>query len=202
MSGNKTGLIVGIAGGVVVLLLVAAVLFANEEVGAEYGTPVIEGQGLPLMPPQSPVDETANGFIAPTVIGQDFDNNTVEIDNTDGKAKGIVFLAHWCGHCQAEVPRVQAWLDATGGVPGVNLYSVATAMNSGQGNFPPSDWLARENWSLPVIRDDQDNSVLAAYGSGGFPYWVFTNADGTVALRTAGELTIVQLEEILASLEQ
>lgn len=202
MSGNKTGLIVGIAGGVVVLLLIAAVLFANEEVGAEYGTPVIEGQGLPLMPPQSPVDETANGFIAPTVIGQDFDNNTVEIDNTDGKAKGIVFLAHWCGHCQAEVPRVQAWLDATGGVPGVNLYSVATAMNSGQGNFPPSDWLARENWSLPVIRDDQDNSVLAAYGSGGFPYWVFTNADGTVALRTAGELTIVQLEEILASLEQ
>ena len=202
MSGNKTGLIVGIAGGVVVLLLIAAVLFANEEVGAEYGTPVIEGQGLPLMPPQSPVDETANGFIAPTVIGQDFDSNTVEIDNTDGKAKGIVFLAHWCGHCQAEVPRVQAWLDATGGVPGVDLYSVATAMNSGQGNFPPSDWLARENWSLPVIRDDQDNSVLAAYGSGGFPYWVFTNADGTVALRTAGELTIVQLEEILASLEQ
>ena len=87
MSGNKTGLIVGIAGGVVVLLLIAAVLFANEEVGAEYGTPVIEGQGLPLMPPQSPVDETANGFIAPTVIGQDFDSNTVEIDNTDGKAK-------------------------------------------------------------------------------------------------------------------
>ena len=94
-----------------------------------------------------------------------------------------MFIAHWCGHCQAEVPRVQAWLDATGGVPGVDLYSVATAMNSGQGNFPPSDWLARENWSLPVIRDDQDNSVLAAYGSGGFPYWVFTNADGTVALR-------------------
>lgn len=202
MSGNKTGLIVGIAGGVVVLLLIAAVLFANEEVGAEYGTPVIEGQGLPLMPPQSPVDETANGFIAPSVIGEDFDNNTVEIDNADGKAKGIVFLAHWCGHCQAEVPRVQDWLDATGGVPGVDLYSVATAMNSGQGNFPPSDWLERENWSVPVIRDDQDNSVLAAYGSGGFPYWVFTNADGTVALRTAGELTIVQLEEILASLEQ
>jgi cytochrome c biogenesis protein CcmG/thiol:disulfide interchange protein DsbE len=202
MSGNKTGLIVGIAGGVVVLLLIAAVLFANEEVGAEYGTPVIQGQGLPLMPPQSPVDETANGSLAPTVIGQDFDNNTVKIDNADGKAKGIVFLAHWCPHCQAEVPRVQAWLDATGGVPGVELYSVATAMNSGQPNFPSSDWLAGENWSVPVIRDDQQDSVLAAYGSGGFPYWVFTNADGTVALRTAGELTIVQLEEVLASLEQ
>lgn len=202
MSGNKTGLIVGIAGAVVVLLLVAAVVFANEEVGAEYGTPVIEGQGLPLMPQQSPVDETADGFLAPTVIGKNFDNNTVEINNADGKAKGIVFLAHWCGHCQAEVPRVQAWLDAGGGVPGVELYSVATAMNSGQPNYPPSDWLDRENWSLPVIRDDKEDSVLTAYGSGGFPYWVFTNADGTVALRTAGELTIVQLEGILSDLEQ
>ena len=53
-----------------------------------------------------------------------------------------------------------------------------------------------------MIRDDQQNSTLNAYGSGGFPYWVFTNADGTVALRTAGQLTIVQLEEILAGLEQ
>jgi len=201
MSGNKTGLIVGIAGGIVVLLLIAAVALGNQEVGAEYGDPVIEGQGLPLMPSQSSVDETANGLLAPTVTGQNFSNDTVEIDSADGVAKGIVFLAHWCPHCQQEVPRVQAWLDATGGVPGTELYSVATSMNSGQSNFPPSDWLEAENWTVPVIRDDQQNSILSAYGSGVFPYWVFTNADGTVALRTAGELTILQLEEILAGLE-
>ncbi|MGI9584633.1 MAG: TlpA family protein disulfide reductase [Acidimicrobiia bacterium] len=202
MSGNKTGLIVGIAGGIVVLLLVVAVALGNQEVGAEYGDPVIEGQGLPLMPSQTSVDNSANGFLAPSVIGQDFNDDTVEMRNDDGVAKGIVFLAHWCPHCQAEVPRVQAWLDATGGVQGTQLYSVATSMNSGRSNYPPSEWLEGEGWTVPVIRDDKENSVLTAYGSGGFPFWVFTNADGTVALRTSGELTTAQLEEILSTLEQ
>jgi hypothetical protein len=96
---------------------------------------------------------------------------------------------------------VQAWLDATGGDPDVDLYSVATSMNSGQPNYPPSSWLEGEDWSVPVIRDDQDNSALIAYGAGGFPYWVFTNADGTVAIRTSGELSTEQLETILSTLQ-
>ncbi len=75
-------------------------------------------------------------------------------------------------------------------------------MNSAQGNYPPSAWLKREGWTAPVIRDDKDSSVLRAYGSGGFPYWVFVNADGSVALRTSGELQIAQLETILNGLEQ
>ena len=120
----------------------------------------------------------------------------------DGTAKGIVFLAHWCPHCQEEVPRVQEWLDNGGGVDGVDLYSVSTAANSGRTNHPASDWLVREGWTTPLIVDDQSSSVLSAYGRGGFPYWVFLNADGTVALRTAGQLTIEQLEGFLNSLEK
>jgi thiol-disulfide isomerase/thioredoxin len=199
---NKTGLIIGLAGALVVVLLIVAVVFGNSEVGAEYGTPTIEGQNLPLMPPNQTIDTSANGSAYPDVTGQDFDGSTVEIRNDDGRAKGIVFLAHWCPHCQAEVPRVVDWLAQTGGVEGVDLYSVATSMNSAQDNYPPSDWLDRENWDLPVIRDDEENSVLIAYGAGGFPYWVFTNADGTVALRTSGELDSAQLENILNSLQQ
>jgi thiol-disulfide isomerase/thioredoxin len=199
---NKTGLIIGVAGGLVVVLLIVAVAFGNSQVGSEYGSPTIEGQNLPLMPPNAPIDSSATGSVYPNVKGQDFSGDTVEIRNDDGRAKGIVFIAHWCPHCQAEVPRVQAWLDQTGGVDGVDLYSVTTSMNSAQANFPPSDWLDRENWSLPVIRDDQENSVLIAYGAGGFPYWVFTNADGTVALRTSGELESAQLEQYLRSLQQ
>jgi len=199
---SKTGIIIGIAGGLVVLLLIAAVMFGNSEVGSEYGTPVIEGQGLTLMPPNQTVDTTANGLLIPDVTGQNFSGDTVEIKNDDGRAKGILFLAHWCSHCQAEVPRVVSWLDETGGVEGVDLYAVATSMNSAQANYPPSDWLERENLDLPVIRDDKENSVLIAYGAGGFPYWVFTNADGTVALRTSGETSVDQIETILNSLQQ
>lgn len=198
---NRTGIILGAVGAAVVLLLIAAVVFGNQEVGSEYGDPEVQGEALPPMPPQSPIDDTATGFEYPDVQGQDFDGSTVTIDGADGRAKGIVFLAHWCNHCQEEVPRVQAWLNETGGDPDIDLYSVATSMNSGQPNFPPSDWLDREGWTIPTIRDDQQNSVLRAYGAGGFPYWVFTNADGTVALRTAGQLTTDQLTTILATLE-
>jgi hypothetical protein len=151
------------------------------------------------MPPDAVVDDTATGETAPTVIGQDFEGNEVRIEN-DGRAKAIALLAHWCSHCQAEVPRVQAWLDAGGGVDGVDLYSVATAMNSTQGNYPPSEWFEREGWTVPVVRDDQDGNVHAAFGSGGFPFWVFVNSDGTVALRASGQTTIDQLEAWMSSL--
>jgi len=199
-SSNRTGIIIGAIGGAVVLLLIAAVVFGNEEVGTEYGEVEVQGEALPLMPQSAPIDESATGLAYPDVKGEDFDGDTVTIDHTDGRAKGIVFLAHWCSHCQAEVPRVQAWLDSTGGDSDVDLYSVATSMNSGQPNYPPSEWLEGENWTIPVIRDDQDNTVLINYGAGGFPYWVFTNSDGTVAIRTSGQLSTEQLETILATL--
>lgn len=200
-SGSKTGIIIGAVGGLVVLLLIAAVMFGNEEIGAEYGTPELSGTSLPPMPSQVSVDTSATGLVAPEVFGQDYTGNDVSI-TSDGTAKGIVFLAHWCPHCQEEVPRVQEWLDNGGGVEGVDLYSVSTRINSGQPNHPPSEWLEREGWTLPIIVDDQSSSIWSAYGSGGFPYWVFFNADGTVAFRTAGELTIPQLEEFLNSLEK
>ena len=197
-SGSRTGLIIGIVGGVFVLLLVGVVVFADSEVGAEFGEPVIEGNALPRMP-NEPQDLTATGIAYPKVTGEDFEGDTVVIEN-DGRAKAIVFLAHWCPHCQAEVPRVDDWLDAGGGNENVDFYSVSTSMNSTRPNYPPSEWLAPENWQIPIIRDDQSGSVWSTYGAGGFPFWVFTNSDGTVALRTSGELQIAQLEQIIDAL--
>jgi thiol-disulfide isomerase/thioredoxin len=201
-SGSKTGLIVGIIGGGVVLLLVLAVVMGTTVVGSEFGEPTIEGTGLPPMPPNNPVDVSATGLVAPKVTGANFAGDEVMIDPADGTAKAIVFLAHWCQFCQAEVPTVQNWIDGGGGVEGVDIYTVATAMNSTRGNFPPSAWLDTEGWTAPVIRDDADDSVLRAYGSGGFPFWTFVNADGTVALRTAGRMPIEQLESIMQGLSQ
>lgn len=200
-SASRTGIIIGAVGALVVVLLVVAVVFGDEEAGAEYGEPVIEGTALTLYPSTQSVDFSAAGQIAPDVFGQDYAGNDVAITN-DGTAKAIAFIAHWCSHCQAEVPRVQEWLDNGGGVEGVDLYSVSTSANSGQPNYPASAWLDNEGWTVPLIVDDKAGSVHAAYGSGGFPYWVFLNADGTVAARTAGQLTIEQLEELLNALEK
>ncbi len=200
-TGSKNGLIIGIVGGGVVLLLVAAMFLLTDEIGAEYGEPIVTGQPLPFVPPTSPIDSSATGLAAPEVIGQDFNDSEVRMVN-DGRAKAIVFLAHWCRFCQAEVPIVQEWLDSGGGVEGVDIYTVASSMDSTRGNFPPSEWLERENWTAPVIRDDKEDSVYSAYGSGGFPFWTFVNADGTVALRVSGRMPIEQLEQIMLGLEQ
>lgn len=198
-SKSKTSIIFAVVGGIVVLLLVGAVLLGTDEVGSEYGEPTLTGTALPPMPAEVRKDTSANGLASPLLSGVDYDNNPVAIEN-DGRAKGIVFLAHWCGNCQQEVPKVQSWLNAGGGVDGVDLYSVTTAVNSGRPNYPPSAWLQREGWTVPVIRDDQAGSAHRAFGGGGFPYWVFTNSDGTVALRVAGQISTDELASILESL--
>ncbi len=138
-------------------------------------------------------------MMAPEVTGQDFDNNTVSI-KPDGTPKVIMFIAHWCPHCQAEVPRVQAWLNSGGGVEGVDILSVTTSANSGADNWPPSAWLEREGWTSPNIRDDQANAVLNAFGGSSFPFWVFLNGDGTVALRLAGEIGVDNLKLVMDNL--
>lgn len=198
-SGNKTSIIFAVVGAVVVLLLVGAVFLGTSEVGSEYGEPTLSGSPLPPMPQETRSDMVESGVVAPLLSGVDYDDKAVAIDN-DGRAKGIVFLAHWCGNCQQEVPRVQAWLDAGGDVEGVDLYSVTTAVNSSRPNYPPSEWLEREGWTVPIIRDDQAGSAHRAFGGGGFPYWVFTNSDGTVALRVAGQIQTEELVSILESL--
>ena len=188
-----------IAGGAaLVAVLIAAVLFGGSASTEETGSPEVSGQ-LPPMPASARIDETATGAAAPTVTGQNFDGSTVSITD-DGRAKVVIFLAHWCPHCQAEVPLIQEWLDGGGGVEGVDMYSVATAINSTRSNYPPSDWLKGEGWTAPVIKDDATSSVLTAYGNGGFPYFVFINSDGTVAARTAGEIPISQIESLMQSL--
>jgi len=189
----------------IALLLIAAIVFSGEEsIGSagEYGDVVVSGDSLPSWEGNASVVEAepAFGLVAPEITGEDFDGSAVDISH-DGAPKAIVFLAHWCSHCQSEVPRVQSWLDSTGGVPGVEVMSVTTSASSGQPNWPPSSWLAREDWTSPNIRDDSDSTALRAFGGTSFPYWVFLNGDGTVAYRLAGETDIQTLQTIMQTLQ-
>ena len=150
-----------------------------------------------LSPFASTTNDDAVGRPAPEVDGQSFDGNPVRI-TADGRPKLIVFLAHWCPHCQREVPVVQAWIDAKGMPARIDLVSVATAIDPNRPNYPPDAWLAREHWSVPVIVD-ADNQVATRYGLTAFPFWVAVAADGTVAQRLTGELTPEQLDALVAS---
>lgn len=159
--------------------------------------PVISGSPLP--PFQAAQGDSALGLPVPTVIGVDFDSREVTI-GTSGRPTAIVFLAHWCPHCQQEVPRVQTWLDEGGGIAGVEIVSVVSAVDPTRANYPPRTWLDGAGWTPPTLLDGTQSDVHSAFGAGGFPYWVFVSADGTVAARSEGELSIAALETFLEAI--
>lgn len=162
-----------------------------------YANVSISGDALPALP--STGADPAAGTRAPELRGTDFSGRSVAIAN-DGRAKAIVFLAHWCSHCQNEVPALQTWL-ASGAAPkDVDLYSVSTLADSNKPNFPPRAWLEREHWSMTVLLDDETSSASTVYGLTGTPFWVFIRADGTVAGRVAGELGVARLAQMLRAL--
>ena len=154
--------------------------------------------GLGLVPFENPTDDPAVGRPAPTVVGASFDGRPVSIGGT-GRPAIVVFLAHWCSHCQAEVPLVQAWLDSGGLPDGVDIVSVSTATDPNAPNYPPDAWLAREGWTPPVVVDPT-GSIADAYGLPAFPYFVFVDADGAVAGRLTGEVPVADLAAIAADL--
>ncbi|MDE0233323.1 MAG: TlpA disulfide reductase family protein [bacterium] len=196
---NKNKLVI-ILGGVVAVVVAGLVAFFTVA-GSEPETAevAVDGDPIPVLAGNVPVgQDIAFGWDAPAVTGSDWMGNPVTIDQADGRPKVIVFLAHWCPHCQAEVPQIQAWLNQTGGSSEVDLYGVATSINRSRPNWPPSDWLDREGWTSPTIMD-HNNRAATAYGLSAFPYWVAVNAEGKVVYRVAaaigvdGLLTLQQL---------
>lgn len=178
---------------------------ATAEAGEQVADIAIDGDGLTPMPGgvslTDPSTEPSFGQVAPTLTGTDFEGNEFTIE-ADGTPKVVYFLAHWCPHCQREVPQVQGLIDA-GRVPdGLDIYAVSTAVDRGRGNFPVSTWLEEEGFTPQTMRDDASSSALVAYGNGGFPYAVYLDGENRVIARSSGELgadTIASLWQATAS---
>lgn len=156
-----------------------------------YGTPQVTGASLASLP--NDTTDPAVGSAIPSVTGADFEGSVVEIDPANGTPKVILFLAHWCSHCQDEVPAVQDYFDANSLPDGVEFVSVATSTDPSRPNFPPSDWLERESWIAPVVVDDEARTVANAFGLTAFPFWVVVGPDGTVLERVAGSVNVEAL---------
>jgi thiol-disulfide isomerase/thioredoxin len=198
---SRTGVYVGLAL-VVVVALGAAILLARPDENTD-GMPLdatvtVSGDSLPAFG-GDPASDVAIGLVAPGLTGQDFAGNQVAIGN-DGRPKVILFLAHWCPHCQREVPVLQSYSDETGFPDTVDIYSVATSYSPTQPNWPPSTWLEREGWTFPTLVDDSESAAFQAFGQGAFPYYVLIDSNGQVALRMSGEQDPAALADLLVQL--
>jgi thiol-disulfide isomerase/thioredoxin len=160
-----------------------------------YGDVRVDGSALPEQPDGSPTDP-AVGRKAPALSGEQFNGAPLSLPAA-GKPAVVMFVAHWCPHCQKEVPEITRWLVANGMPSDVNLYAVATGSSDQSPNYPPADWLNREGWPVPTIADDNNNRAATAYGIGGFPYFVAIDAGGNVVQRASGELTTDQFQALL-----
>lgn len=153
----------------------------------------VSGEPLPEMPETTghftdPATDRAIGLAAPSIEGESFDGSTITIDPADGTPRVIVFVAHWCPHCQKEVPEIQQWID-DGNLPeGVEIVYVSTSVNEGQGNYPVSDWIVEEGVTPQVVLDDENSGAAAKYGLAGFPYFVMIDGEGKVVARGSGEI--------------
>lgn len=191
-------LILYIVGGVLGLGLIIAIAVSAVSGGAddpaEFGDVTVEGENLPAFG-GDPASDQATGMTAPTVTGETFDGETITI-GPDGTPKVIVFLAHWCPHCQAEVPRVVEWLEAGNKPEGVDFYAISSLANRVQSNWPPSAWLESEGWTVPTMKDDQSNTASSALGLDGTPYWLVLDGDNQVVFRISGEITAGGMQPI------
>ena len=194
--------------GVVALVIVAGIIAFSLAGGDDDGDTVaaagqtatfdelvIEGVSLPQMPESG--DDSALGMAAPPFSTVTFAGESTRLATDDGTGRVIGFFAHWCPHCQAELPRVVDYLTGTGLPDGVEVVAVSTSVTPDRGNYPPSSWFEREAWPDEVLLDDEFGRIADAYGLRNFPMWVVVSPDGTVIERTSGELSSAAFAELV-----
>jgi len=151
----------------------------------EVDTVSLAGDVLP--PVSNSGDDPAIGTLAPEITATSLATGS-PITLGPGRARVIGFFAHWCPHCQAELPEITDWLANTALPPNTEFIAVSTAVDEGNGNYPPSAWFNEVGFNSPVIVDDERATLLNGMGFGGFPAFVAIDASGVVVDRAGGNI--------------
>ena len=172
----------------------AVVPTIDPEVPEQYlpgiGPVAVIGESLPALPDSG--DDPAVGMRAPLLVAENFDGVSMSVNPAADGPTWLIFLAHWCPHCNDEIPVINTLRDE-GRIPdGVDVVAVSTAVSPDRPNFPPGQWLEDRDWSYPAIADGIDTGretfiAADAYGVSGFPFSVLVDGDGTVVKRWSGE---------------
>lgn len=160
-------------------------------------TAEVVGQPLPRFVVPG-AEDAAVGQSVPVASGVDLAGAPLDIvPGADGPTL-LIFVAHWCPHCQREVPTVQGLIDRGLLPENLTLLAVTSGISPVQPNYPPTAWLEREGWSVPTLIDG-DDGLATAYGLSGYPFWVAVDGQGRVLARAAGALGEDSIRDLAAA---
>ncbi len=191
-------LVLGLAGAAVLLTggddESSGVLAPGETPRETYGDDVeqnrpVQVTGDALVGLDSVVDiDPAIGQAMPVIEGAGFDGRPVTVGGPTAGPTMYVFLAHWCPHCNDEIPELIDLKNRDGIPEGMNVVAISTGVQDGAPNYPPSEWLVDKDWpsQWPVMADSVESTSFVVNGGGGFPYLMIVDADGNVLDRASG----------------
>jgi thiol-disulfide isomerase/thioredoxin len=137
--------------------------------------------------------DPAIGTVFPVMKGKDFNGTDITVGGPTEQPTMVAFLAHWCPHCNREVPALVE-LNNRNGVPAnLDVVGVSTGVDASAPNYPPSQWFVDEKWPWATMADDENSSAFVNSGGSGFPYVVILDTDGKILARDSGEKTAEQL---------
>lgn len=166
--------------------------------------PAVESIPPGALPPYDPnqPNDAALGMQLGTVTGTEYYTATAAtIDPGDDTHRVWLVWAHWCPHCQDELPEVSAWYEENAAsYPGVELVTVTTAIDPSRGN-PLEPYLDESQFPFPVIVDEE-LAIASQLGSSAFPFWMVTDGSGTVLVRIPGAIGTEAIEQIFTQLDE
>lgn len=184
--------------GAVVLVIAIGFIAASQSDDDPFAFGEVQYAGEPLPTRPAAGADPAVGMTIGEARGSTPAGDPVTFGN--GRARALMFVAHWCGHCQSEIDAVNAWLETGNTLPdAVPIQVIATWTDRSRPNYPPGDWLDENGWDFPTMVDDTDFTLANTFGLTGTPMWIFVDADGTVVDRT-GSLTPAALVARLEAL--
>ena len=154
--------------------------------------------GSTLAPLGDTGTDASAGKVAPALSGKTFAGGEISVTpGSETQPTLLVYLAHWCPHCNREVPRLVEMHDKGLMPKDLRIVGVLTASREDQANWPPSRWIVDMKWPWEVMVDDQVSTAATAYGVDGFPFLVVVGKDGKVLARHSGEMEIAEVQSWL-----
>ena len=173
-KGRPIGLYIvgGVIGVAVLVVIIIAAVSQGGGLGPQTNDVQVAGAHLSKVPSDAPsgvvlTDDPTVGRPMPSVSGKNFQEEPVEL--AKGKPQLLAFVAHWCAHCQKEVPLMVGWME-TGVIPSdIQVTAISTGVSDQKSNYPPQKWLENEGWKGRIIADSASSEIASAFGLTGYP---------------------------------